>query len=80
MLNAVDNISYKISGYADMQTGSKAHNLELSQERAEAVYNFLVKEQGVDPKKLVIEAVGGVDIMYYGDRRLSRAVTLTIQK
>lgn len=81
LLNAVDaDVVYKIAGYADQQTGSAEHNLKLSQDRAQAVYDFLVKEQGVAPEKLVVEAVGGVDTMYYGDNRLSRAAILTLQK
>lgn len=81
LLNAVDaDVVYKISGYADQQTGSAEHNLKLSQDRAQAVYDFLVKDQGVAPEKLVVEAVGGVDTMYYGDNRLSRAAILTLQK
>ena len=81
LLNAVDTkIVYKISGYADQQTGSSARNQALSEERAQAVYDFLVKEQGVDPAKLIVEAHGGVDTMYYNDNRLSRAVILTLQK
>ena len=81
LLNAVDTkIVYKISGYADQQTGSSARNQVLSEERAQAVYDFLVKEQGVDPAKLIVEAHGGVDTMYYNDNRLSRAVILTLQK
>ena len=81
LLNAVDTkVVYKISGYADQQTGSSARNQVLSEERAQAVYDFLVKEQGVDPAKLIVEAHGGVDTMYYNDNRLSRAVILTLQK
>lgn len=81
LLNAIDTkVVYKISGYADQQTGSSARNQVLSEERAQAVYDFLVKEQGVDPAKLTVEAHGGVDTMYYNDNRLSRAVILTLQK
>ena len=81
LLNAVDTkIVYKISGYADQQTGSSERNQVLSEERAQAVYDFLVMELGVDPAILIVEALGGVDTMYYNDNRLSRAVILTLQK
>ena len=81
LLNEVDtNIVYKISGYADQQTGSAESNLKLSQARAQAVYDFLVNEMGVAPEKLTLEAVGGVDTMFYDDNRLSRAVILTLVK
>ena len=82
ILNAVEDMDvvYKISGYADQQTGSEESNLKLSEERAQAVYDYLVNELGVDPEKLEIEAVGGVDTMFYNDNRLSRAAILTIKK
>ena len=80
LLNEVDGIVYKIAGYADQQTGSAESNLKLSQARAQAVYDFLVNEMGVAPEKLKMEAVGGVDTMFYDDNRLSRAVILTLQK
>lgn len=82
ILNAVEDMDvvYKISGYADQQTGSEESNLKLSEERAQAVYDYLVNELGVAPEKLEIEAVGGVDTMFYNDNRLSRAAILTIKK
>ena len=81
LLNATDkSIVYNIVGYADNKTGTVERNLELSQERAQNVYDFLVKDQGVAPEKLVVEAVGGVDTMFYNDNRLSRAAILTIKK
>ena len=80
VLNVVDNYKYKITGYADIQTGSVERNLWLSNERAQVVYNFLVNEQGVAPEKLSLEAAGGVDVMFFNDNRLSRAVILTLEK
>lgn len=81
ILNSMDNdVVYKIAGYADQQTGSAEHNMKLSQARAQVVYDFLVKEHGVAPEKLIMEAKGGVDTMFYDDNRLSRAAILTIQK
>lgn len=68
------NVVYNISGYADKGTGSKAINERLSRERAEAIYNVLVREFGVPASQLTISYYGGVDNMYYDDPRLSRAV------
>lgn len=65
---------YVITGYADAGTGSKKLNERLSKERAENVYECLVKEFGVDKKQLRIDYKGGVDNMFYNDPRLSRAV------
>ena len=68
------NVVYNISGYADRGTGTKATNERLSRERAEAIYNVLVREFGVSASQLTISHHGGVDNMYYDDPRLSRAV------
>lgn len=65
---------YTITGYADAGTGSKKGNERLSRERAEKVYECLVKEFGVSEKQLRIDFKGGVDNMFYNDPRLSRAV------
>lgn len=51
------NKNYTITGYADAQTGSEARNNELSQQRAEAVYNALVNA-GVDKSKLTVDYKG----------------------
>lgn len=68
------NVVYTITGYADAGTGSKAINDRLSKERAQAVYDCLVKEFGVSQSQLRIDYKGGVDNMFYDDPRLSRAV------
>lgn len=70
------NAVYTITGYADAGTGSKAMNEKLSKERAEAVYDCLVNEFGVDKAQLNIDYKGGVDNMFYDDPRLSRAVIM----
>ena len=48
---------YKLEGYADKQTGTKALNERLAAERARQVYDFLVK-QGVNPDVLSYEGMG----------------------
>lgn len=65
---------YTITGYADAGTGNQKGNERLSRERAENVYDCLVKEFGVNEKQLRIDYKGGVDNMFYNDPRLSRAV------
>ena len=71
------NAVYTITGYADAGTGSKKLNERLSKERAEAVYDCLVNEFGVDESQLKIDYKGGVDNMFYDDPRMSRAVITT---
>lgn len=72
-------IKYQIVGYADKGTGSKTTNIRLSRERAEAIYNVLVREFGVSTSQLEVDYKGGVNNMFYDDPRLSRAV-ITIAK
>lgn len=72
-------LSYSIVGYADKGTGSKSTNERLSRERAQAIYNVLVREFGVPSNQLEVDHKGGVDNMFYDDPRLSRAV-ITIGK
>lgn len=68
------DVVYTITGYADAGTGSKKINERLSKERAEAVYECLTKEFGINENQLKIDYKGGVDNMFYNDPRLSRAV------
>ena len=68
------DVVYTITGYADAVTGNKEINDRLSKARAEAVYNCLVNEFGVNPNQLRVDYKGGVDNMFYDDPSLSRAV------
>ena len=68
------NIVYTITGYADAATGNNKINDRLSKERAQAVYDCLVKEHGVNADQLRMESRGGVENMFYDDPALSRAV------
>lgn len=49
-----------VTGYADSKTGSVAINQKLSQKRADAVANELVK-MGVSRDNIIIKAAGGVN-------------------
>lgn len=65
------DVIYTISGYADKGTGSAKFNQNLSEKRAQVVYDYLVKA-GVSADQLKIEANGGVDNMFFDDAALSR--------
>lgn len=58
---------YTIVGYADKATGTPQFNLQLSQKRAENVYNVLTKEFGVNPNQLKVEYKGGVSDLFDGN-------------
>lgn len=68
------NRKYKLIGYADKATGSAKINQKLSKERAQAVYDALVKD-GVNPNQLEMVAEGGQDNMF-GKAALNRVVIL----
>ncbi len=69
-----------VCGYADVQTADAAHNEMLSRKRAEAVYNVLVGEFGVNPEQISAEHYGGVDYMFFQDAQCSRSVIITAAK
>lgn len=71
---------FKITGYADKQTGSAKFNQKVSEQRAEAVYNTLADKFGVNRDQMVTEGAGGVDTMHQGDPKLSRAAVITVIK
>lgn len=77
LIKSTPNTKYLVCGYADKQTATPAHNLMLSQNRADAVYNSLVNEFGVNPNQLVKDYKGGVDYMFYNMKELSRCVMIT---
>ena len=77
LIKSTPNTKYLVCGYADKQTATPPHNLMLSQNRADAVYNALVNEFGVNPDQLVKDYKGGVDYMFYNMKELSRCVMIT---
>ncbi len=53
-----------IVGYADKGTGTSDYNMSLSRRRAQAVYNMLTNEYGIDPGRLAIQAEGSDEQPY----------------
>ena len=80
VIKSTPSIKYLLCGYADKQTATPAHNLMLSKNRVEAVYNYLTGELGVDPAQLVTDYKGGVDYMFYDEKELSRCCMITAIK
>lgn len=48
------NAKFKVTGYADRQTGTPEYNQALSLRRAQAVYNILVNEFGVSSSQIEV--------------------------
>ena len=55
-----NNAKIIVTGYADSKTGTAEYNKKLSEKRAEAVVNELVK-MGVSRDNIIVKAEGGVD-------------------
>ena len=55
-----NNAKIVVTGYADSKTGTAEYNKKLSEKRAEAVVNELVK-MGVSRDNIIVKAEGGVD-------------------
>ena len=55
--NGPKDMVYQIVGHADQQTGTKAGNKRVAENRAKRVFDFLVSK-GVNPKQLTYEGKG----------------------
>lgn len=55
-----NNAKIVVTGYADSKTGTAEYNKQLSEKRAEAVANELVK-MGMSRDNIIVKAEGGVD-------------------
>ena len=73
-LKANPDKKYKIAGYADKATGSAGWNQKLSEKRAQAVYDALIK-QGISKDQLELVGFGGTANMF-GKNYLNRVVIL----
>lgn len=65
---------YHLEGHADYQTGTKAGNQRLSENRAKKAYNYLVSK-GVNPDQLTYKGFGGEDNPY-PVQKANRAVVI----
>lgn len=54
---------FSIVGHADDQTGTPNYNLALSEQRAKAVYDYLI-ELGIDKSRLVWKGVGSTENVF----------------
>lgn len=66
---------FTVAGYADKKTGSVKRNQTLSEQRAKAVYDYLIS-LGVPASKLSTEANGGVGPIFFNNDVLSRTVII----
>lgn len=65
---------FTLTGIVDNSSGNKASNKALAEKRVQYVYNLLVDEYGISPKRLVNKGVTGGD--NFPDSRLNRVVII----
>lgn len=73
------DIDVIITGYADVQTAYPKYNMMLSQKRAQAVYEILTKEYGVDPNRLSMDYKGDEEQPFSIVNEWNRAVVFYIK-
>ena len=76
LIKSTPHTKYLVCGYADKHTATPDHNLMLSENRANAVYDVLVNQFGVPASQIVKDFKGGVDYMFYNEKELSRCVMI----
>jgi outer membrane protein OmpA-like peptidoglycan-associated protein len=67
--------SYTIAGYADKQTGSEAYNQKLSEQRAQAVADYLINK-GVAADRLDVKGYGASEQPFSGNIENNRVVVI----
>ena len=67
--------TFRLTGYADKETGSKKRNQYLSEKRVEYVYNLLMTKYNIPAERLIIEAAG-CEVNRLNSSVLNRSVVL----
>ena len=75
IMKANPDVKYVVNGYADKATGSAKTNQKLSEKRAQAVYNALIKA-GVSESQVEWKGLGGQPNMWNNSRILTRVVVI----
>ena len=75
IMKATPEVKYIVKGYADKATGSAKTNQRISDKRAQAVYNALIKA-GVSESQIEWKGFGGQPNMFENSRTLTRVVVI----
>lgn len=75
IMKATPDVKYVINGYADKATGSVRTNQRISEKRAKAVYDALIKA-GVSESQIEWKGLGGQPNMWQNSRALTRVVVI----
>jgi len=73
-----EQLQLRIEGHTD-STGSAAHNLELSQRRADAIKTYLVDTFGVEPSRLETRGFGADRPVASNDTEGGRALNRRVE-
>lgn len=73
-----NNTKIFVVGYADVKTGTSQVNMRLSQKRANAVADVLVKKYGVSRESIVIDYKGS-DVQPFATNEWNRVVIMTAE-
>ncbi|MCL1943302.1 MAG: OmpA family protein [Candidatus Azobacteroides sp.] len=72
-LRTTPDAKLKVTGYADKKTGTPAGNKKLSEKRAQAVYNAMVKKYNIDPSRIQTDFLGD-EVQPFGENDWNRVV------
>lgn len=75
IMKSTPDVKYVVNGYADKATGSARTNQTLSEKRAKAVYDALIKA-GVSESQLEWKGLGGQANMWDNSSALTRVVVI----
>ncbi len=67
--------TFTVSGYADKETGSAEYNMKLSEERAQAVADYL-ESKGVKADRLIVKGYGATVQPFSGNIENNRVVVI----
>ncbi len=74
------NSIVEVVGYADKDTGTASYNMDLSQRRAQAVADQLIKTYKIDPKRIKVVAKGSTEQPYPDHNDWNRVVLFVNEK
>lgn len=75
-LNRYPDANATIYGYADRGTGTREINLRLAKQRAEVVRDRMVKEYGIDAKRLAVMSMEGDEQPFSNNNDWNRVVII----
>ena len=74
------NSIVEVVGYEDKDTGTPSQNMALSQRRAQAVADQLIKTYKIDPKRIKVVAKGSTEQPYPDHNDWNRVVLFVNEK